>query len=339
MHPETLRAEAPRPGTLRIATFNADLTRDGPGLALRDIAGGSDTQVRAVLDILIAAQADVLLLTNLDWDGDGAALAALRAGLAERGLAYAATFAPRPNTGLRTGLDLDGDGRLNGPGDAQGWGRFAGEGGMAILSRLPLDTAAARDFSGFLWRDLPGGLLAPATLPAEALALQRLSSTGHWDVPVTLPGGARLHLLAFHATPPAFDGPGDRNGRRNHDEAAFWLRLLDGALPFPAPEGPFVLLGDANLDPAAGEGRAAALTALLSDPRLTDPGPQGAEGTATADWRDKGLGLRRVDYVLPAASLAVTGSGVLWPPATDPLAPSASAASAHRLVWVDITLP
>lgn len=292
-----------------------------------------------MIDVLAAAHADVILLTDLDWDAEGAALAALQGRLAERGLDYAATWAPQPNTGRRTGLDLDGDGRLNGPADAQGWGRFPGEGGMAVLSRLPLDTAAARDFSALLWRDLPGNLLAPGTLPPEALPLQRLSATGHWQVPVILPDGGRLHLLAFHATPPAFDGPEDRNGRRNHDEAAFWLRLLDGRLAFPAPLGAFVLLGDANLDPKTGDGRPEALAALLADPRLTDPSPQGAEGPATADWRDKGLGTRRVDYVLPSASLTVTASGVLWPPTADPLAAAATAASAHRLVWVDIALP
>ena len=40
---------------------------------------------------------------------------------------------------------------------------------------------------------------------------------------------ADLHLLAHHPTPPVFDGPEDRNGRRNHDEAALWTAWLDGA--------------------------------------------------------------------------------------------------------------
>ena len=35
-----------------------------------------------------------------------------------------------------------------------------------------------------------------------------------------LPDGRRLHLLTWHATPPAFEGPDRRNSRRNHDEAA-----------------------------------------------------------------------------------------------------------------------
>ena len=68
--------------------------------------------------------------------------------------------------------------------------------------------------------------------PPDLAAVQRLATTGFWDVPVETPSG-QLHLLAWHATPPVFDGPEDRNGRRNHDEAAFWRLLLEGALPMP----------------------------------------------------------------------------------------------------------
>ncbi len=44
-----------------------------------------------------------------------------------------------------------------------------------------------------------------------------------------LVGKTTLHLLASHPTPPAFDGPEDRNGRRNHDEIRFWNDYLDRA--------------------------------------------------------------------------------------------------------------
>ncbi len=300
----------------------------------------------------------MILLTGFDYDLDGAALGAFAARLEARGAAYPHRFALRPNTGWATGLDLDGDGRTGGPGDAQGHGRFAGEGGMAILSRLPVLAEEARDFSGFAWRDLPGGLIGGAGLSEAAAEVQRLSTTGHWAVPVALPGGGRLTLLAWYATPPVFDGPEDRNGRRNHDEAAFWSRLLDGELPIAAPLAPFVLLGDANLDLVDGDGRPAALEALLTDPRLQDPAPASAGGRAaaaqgganavqrgdpardTADWRDEpGPGNLRVDYVLPSADLQVTDAGIWWPAPGAPGAGAAEAASRHRLVWVDIALP
>lgn len=338
---------------LTVATFNAELSRDGPGLLYRDIADGTDAQIAAAIRVIAAADPDLLLLTGFDWDLDGLALGAFAGRLADAGAAYPHRLSLRPNTGLATERDMDGDGRLNEPEDAQGWGRFPGAGGMAVLSRLPLDTAGLRDFSGFLWRDLPGALIEADTLPAEARDHQRLSTTGHWDVPVILPDGQRLHLLAASAAPPVFDGPEDRNGRRNHDETAFWTHYLDGNLPWPAPAGSPVILGTLNLDPTDGDGRPAALAALLSDPRLTDPGQAGAGGAAAADpgqngdpARDtaafpppKGPGNLRVDYVLPAASLPVIASGVWWPAPGDPGADDAAAASRHRLVWVRLAIP
>ena len=338
-----------------MATFNADLSREGPGLLLRDILTGSDPQVEAAAQVIAAAAPDVILLTGIDYDLGGVALGAFADRLAAAGANYAHRLSLRPNTGMATALDLDGDGQSGGPGDAQGFGRFAGEGGMAILSRLPLGEAT--DYSAFLWRDLPGNLMGGAGLPDATAAVQRLSSTGHWAVPVELPAGGQIMLLAWTATPPVFDGPEDRNGRRNHDEAAFWTQLLDGDLPFAPPAAPFVLLGDANLDPLDGDGRADALNALLGDARLQDLRPesagavaaakQGGANTAhkgpaaldTADWPDDpGPGNMRVDYLLPSAGLVVRGSGVWWPE-PGPAADLATAASRHRLVFVDIGLP
>ena len=34
--------------------------------------------------------------------------------------------------------------------------------------------------------------------------------------------GKKIHFLVSHPTPPVFDGPEDRNGRRNHDEIRLW---------------------------------------------------------------------------------------------------------------------
>ena len=345
--------------TLRIATFNVELSRAGPGLLLRDILGGKDPQVDAVATIIARTSPDILLLTGFDYDRGLAALGAFADVLAHKDAAYAHIFALRPNTGMMTDFDLDGDGRLRGPGDAQGFGNFAGEGGMAILSRLPIDEPGLRDFSTYLWRDLPGNLTAEAGLTAEALANMRLSTTAHWDVPINLPDGQNLHLLAYYASPPVFDGPEDRNGRRNHDETAFWQRYLDGDLPPAPPKQAFVIIGDANLDPVDGDGRRDGILALLADPRLQDPAPQspgariaassdggvnaGQKGNPardTANWpADKGPGNLRVDYVLPSVDLNVTASGVWWPdPATND-GELAITASRHRLVWVDLELP
>jgi Endonuclease/Exonuclease/phosphatase family len=330
--------------TLRIATWNVGLDRVGPGLLVQDLAKGEDPQLAAVTRVIVALKADVLLLTSVDYDRGGVALRLLAEDLAAAGLDYPHRFALRPNTGTQTGFDVDGNGRTGDPRDAQGFGLYAGQGGMAVLSRLPLDAAGARDFSDLLWRDLPG---SQAQDPPELAAVQRLATTGFWDVPVLTAEGP-LHLLAWHATPPVFDGPEDRNGRRNHDEAAFWRLFLDGALPMPPPEAPFVILGDGNLDPADGDGLREGISALLTHPALRDPSPRGSHGrtepnhagdpaldTALYDT----IGGLRLDYVLPSARLAVAASGVLWPTPDDPLAADLAAASRHFPVWVDITLP
>lgn len=303
--------------------------------------------------MIAAADADILLLTDLDWDADGVALGALKSALDAAAHPYPFAFAFRPNAGEPTGFDLDGDGAADGPRDAQGFGTFRGQGGMAILSRLPMDTGHARDLSSFLWRDLPGNRMAEADLPEGAEGRLRLSAHGMWDVPVLLPDGSALHLLAWHAGPPVF-APDAMNRARNHDEAAFWPLYLDGRLPWAPPQGPFVLLGNANADPEDGAGDRTAIRALLSDPRLTDPRPASPGGQAaalpgkagdpaldTTDWAvnpNVGDNLR-VDYVLPSATLSVIGSGILWPAPADPFAATVAAASPHRLVWVDIDLP
>ena len=102
------------------------------------------------------------------------------------------------------------------------------------LSRFPIHRARVRTFRSFLWHDMPGALLpddtstdAPADWYApDALAVLRLSSKSHWDVPIDVEG-VTVHLLASHPTPPVFDGPEDRNGCRNHDEIRFWCDYID----------------------------------------------------------------------------------------------------------------
>ncbi|SFI87918.1 endonuclease/exonuclease/phosphatase family protein [Albimonas pacifica] len=365
----------PAPGSVRVATFNASLSRAGAGLAWKAVAERQD-QALAVARILLTVRPDVLLVQELDHDPEGLALAALadllEAGVEDGppGLAYPHRFSAPPNTGVPSGLDLDGDGAARGPDDAQGWGRFAGQYGMAVLSRLPLDVSAARTFRRLPWAAMPGALLPAEAYPAGAPARLRLSSKSHWDLPAILPDGRRLHLLASHPTPPVFDGPEDRNGRRNHDEIRFWADYLSGegwmvddagragALPEGASA---VVLGDLNADPMDGDGRREGIGALLDHPRLQDPRPRSPGGAAaaqaqgganagqrgdpaldTADWRDaRGPGNLRVDFVLPTRDLEVAGAGVFWPAPEDPRAAWVEpgrrpVSSDHRLVWVDL---
>ncbi|SIS53222.1 Endonuclease/Exonuclease/phosphatase family protein [Roseivivax lentus] len=275
-----------------------------------------DADLAAALAGIEALDADILLLTDIDYDHGLAALSALNDRLAEP---YPHLFARLPNTGMPTGRDLDGNGALAEPRDAQGYGWYGGEGGMAVLSRLPL--SLIWEGSAMLWQDVPDTRMPPDD---PGRGIQRLSTAAHWMLRAG-DGAEALTLMMFHATPPVFDGPEDRNGARNHDEIMLWRHLLDGRLPVAPPEGRFVVLGHANLDPVRGAGRRQAISALLDDPRLRDPHP----GAPTSLWPET-LGALRLSYVLPSRDLVLQGAG---------LRPPAEATGPHGAVWIDVAPP
>lgn len=363
-------ADPPPPpaGALRVATFNAALSRRAPGQLAQELRLGGSPQIDAVAEIIQRVRPDILLINEFDHDPRGVALDLVAETLTQgrngaEGIAYPHRFAAPSNTGVLTGFDLDGDGEMARPRDAHGFGFYEGQFGMALLSRLPL--GPARTFRALRWADMPGNLIPPGHYPPEAAAALRLSSKSHWDVVVETPGGP-LHVLASHPTPPVFDGPEDANGRRNADEVLFWVRYLDGedwmtddaGVAGGAADAPFVLLGDLNADPADGDGRREAIRALLGHRRIADPEPRSAGGAEAADadhagdpaldtaafGRDPGPGAIRVDYVLPSRRLEIVGSGVFWPAGGDPLRRLVGdggemVSSDHRLVWVDLRLP
>ncbi len=366
------------PGALRVAQFNAAMARPGAGVLLADIERRAP-QVLAVAEIVLRTRPDILLINELDADPEGRALAAFADLLAEGvagldGLAYPHRFQGPQNVGLPSGRDLDGDGRAAGPRDAWGFGRFPGQYAMALLSRFPL--GEVRSFTRLPWSAMPEARRPrlPDGTPFHddaTWAALRLSSKSHWIAPVRLPGGATLHILAAHPTPPVFDGPEDLNGRRNADEIRLLAEILSGGgdwlvddrgraggLP---PDASAVVLGDLNADPHDGDGRRAEIAALLAHPRLVDPAPESPGAAAagprpglagpparhTADWPDgpSDPGNLRVDYALPTADLEILGTGVFWPAPGDPLARLTArrgrreASSDHRLVWLDLRAP
>lgn len=364
---------------IRVATFNASLSRNGPGVLLSDLRKGDQSQIEAVAQIIRITRPDILLINEFDFDLEQLASAAFTDLLREngedtKGIDYPFAFARPSNTGLATGFDLNADGKANGPEDAHGYGRFHGQYGMLVLSRFPILADDARTFSKMLWADLPRADLpvhsdgSPFPTAAAQTAI-RLSSKSHWDVPIDVDGRV-LHLFASHPTPPVFDGPEDRNGKRNGDEIRFWARYVDGAefvddlgRAASRRDAPFVVLGDLNADPFDGDGIHGAIADLLANTKVQDPKPVSLGGAAaaqsqgganlahegdaaldTADWNDsRGPGNLRVDYVLPSADLSIKGAGVFWPAPGEQgydLVGKAKggrpASSDHRLVWVDI---
>ena len=303
--------------TLRLALWHAQVSRDGPGLLLRDLA-------REEPDLVAFAQAlgdaDIIVLTRFDYDAQALAATAFAELI---GVGHDYVLPLKSNAGLPTGDDIDNDGRFGEPEDAQAYGRFPGQEALAVLSRFPIAHQDVRGFNDILWADLPGTHAQPED---TGLADQRLSSGGHWIVPIDIPDSngvsQRLSLLIGHAGAPVFDGPEDRNGRRNLDELRLWDQILDGEHG-PAPEGPLVFMANTNLDPSRGEGYRDAMARFLDHPRWQDPLPD----EITAHWDRPGP--MRVSYLLPSSALRVRAARVQSPLTDEP----------HSLITVDIDWP
>ena len=314
---------------LKVATFNVSMEATNYkalGMKPSDqvlqhvLSTGEHSQVKNIAEIIQRVNPDILMLNEFDYIADKRkgvdAFVKNYLNVSQGGLEpvdYPYTYVATVNTGEPTKFDLDNNGKAEGfGGDAYGFGLYPGQYGMALLSKYPIDVDGIRTFQTFKWHHMPHPQVpiipdesgstdkGKPWYDVEEWAALRLSSKSHWDVPVKV-GGKTVHILAMHPTPPNFDGSEDRNGKRNHDEIALWRHLLDGQLG-AAPEGPFVLLGDANLDPQDSDGRHAAMREILSDPWLQDPEPASAGGRAlaNADQHD----LTTADVVMPLTAVA-----------------------------------
>ncbi|MDA3628667.1 endonuclease/exonuclease/phosphatase family protein [Saccharopolyspora sp. WRP15-2] len=359
---------------VRFATFNASLNRSAEGELLADLSTPDDPQAQEVAEVVQRTRPDVLLLNEFDYVEGGAAVGAFRTNYLARGqhgadpIDYPYAYTAPVNTGVPSGMDLDNDGAVGGPGDAHGFGAFPGQYGMVVLSKYPI--GPARTFQQFRWADMPGARLPddPATpepadwFSPEELEQVRLSSKSHWDLPIDV-DGRTVHFLTSHPTPPAFDGPEKRNVLRNQDEIRFWADYVtpkrgdyiyddQGIRGGLAPGSQFVVAGDQNSDPLDGDSNG--IRQLLQAPRVIDPRPgsagaveaSGTQGGAnenhrgdpfldTGDFNDESPGNLRIDYVLPSAPLVPLRAEVFWPTSDDELS-RLNDASDHHLVWLDV---
>jgi len=326
---------------IRFSAFNVqNVTRE-------DFADGQPSdKVGAVVGVISTIKPHVLLLSEVESgqrDGAVGSVAAMIAALVSESGWPMRAYAWPVNTGVHSGLDLDNNGVVDANsegrdygGDCLGYGEFPGQYGFALLvhESVGVDLEKVRTFKDLKWSAMFGALVPPADGSGEGswytdeeLAALPLSSKTHVDVPVRLPDGRVVHVLASHPTPPVFDGPEDRNGRRNHDEIRFWSDYLatgkyitdDSGLWGPLPRGSaFVIMGDLNADPARGDSLDNPIAKwLLSNPRVQgDVVPRSVtafrnlEPDMTAVWK------MRVDYVLPSVGLEVVNAGV-WRGAAD----------------------
>ncbi len=364
--------------SLRVATFNTSLYRDEEGGLIDDLSDPQSEQPAEIAEIIQVVRPDVLLINELDYDADGQAIDLFSDDFLgtpqgdEEALDYPYRYAFASNTGIPSGFDLSGDGSDGGEvgteeyaQNAYGYGIFPGQYAFGVVSKYPLDTEAKRTFQKFLWSDMPDHRIPQDFYSDEAQQALRLSSKNHVDLPIEI-GDHRLHLLASHPTPPAFDGDEQRNLHRNHDEIRLWLDYIrpgegdyiyddqghHGGLDEDAP---FVIVGDLNNDPFDGDGTDIPAE-LVGDPRITDPEQasdggqhagetsggvnethQGPHRVVTSDWPPFSTGHLRVDYALPSSNLRVDDGEVFWPAPDEPYADLVDATD-HRLVWVDVTL-
>jgi hypothetical protein len=356
---------APPQEDVRFATFNASLNRPSAGLLTTHLSDPSvDDQFRRqaknVAEVIQRIRPDVLLVNEFDPLNNAAAEPGpedlFRDNFLEvsqngaQPIEYPYAFIAPSNTGVPSGMDLDNSGGLpGGPNDAFGFGFFPGQFGMVVYSRYPIDFDNVRTFQLFKWKDMPGNLIpTPFYSPAEVEIL-RLSSKSHWDIPIEV-DGKTVHFLVSHPTPPVFDGPEDRNGRRNNDEIRFWADYIspgksgyiyddEGAFGGLKPGELFVIAGDQNSDPLDGDSLPGSIQQLLEHPlvngKLTPESAGAVEASSlqggantthrsdprfdTADFADTAPGNLRADYVLPRKNLQLVDAGVFWPLQSDPL--------------------
>jgi Endonuclease/Exonuclease/phosphatase family len=352
---------------VRFATFNASLNRPVAGQLRADLSVTDPNstsvfvrQARNVAEVIQRVRPDVLLINEFDFDPVAADL--FRKNFLEvsqngaEPIKYPYAFIAPSNTGIATGFDLNNNGAIvttpGAPGygdDAFGFGAFPGQFGMVVYSKYPIDTSAARTFQLFKWKDMPGNLIPTPFYSPEEVAILRLSSKSHWDLPIAI-GKKTVHFLVSHPTPPVFDGPEDRNGRRNFDEIRFWADYItpgksgyiyddSGVHGGLKPGELFVIAGDQNSDPLDGDSIPGAIQQLTENPVVNTkvtPESAGAVEAATlqgganlnhrsdprfdtADFADTAPGNLHADYVLPRKTLQIVGSGVFWPLQSDPL--------------------
>jgi hypothetical protein len=368
-------------GDLRVATFSAGLSRSVPGQLAEDLSAPGDDRGLQVAETVQRAAPDVVLLTDFDVDGGEDVAQSFRTNYlavgtgGQEGIDYPYLYVAEVNNGVDTGADLDNDGVIGGSGDAYGPGEFAGQHGMVLYSRHPLDTEGVRTFRELPWDAMPYNAIPEDTFTDLERSVLRLSSSSHWDIPVQV-DGQTVHILAAQ---PSRAEDGIAGTARHHDEMRFWADYVQGKAGYAQddqgrtgglPAGrEFVLAGD--FGPLTGQDFAGAedahpsgMARLLDDQDIADPHPEsagarslagdeaGSQSTATeVVARDDGeWELARSDYVLPSTALETSDAGVFWPlpgqvgahltnaqaPGGDPGEPNPSTPSEHRLVWTDL---
>lgn len=360
--------------TIRVASYNIAMYGSDEDDVLHNLQDSElPIQYKNIASIIKVVRPDVLVLMEIDYDSTQIIIDLFNGLLSDSAgnleiLDYPYRYQIPSNTGEISKVDMNGDGLINIPQDAYGYGKYAGQYASAIMSKYPLDLERSRSFKKFLWKNMPD-----ASLPinadgsdyysTEILADFRLSSKNHIDIPIMMKNDKIVHALIAHPTPPVFDGVEDRNGKRNHDEIKLWADYISGEDYLTDDNGlrggltedtSFIIFGDLNADPLDGDSYQSAINQLLEHPKVNTeiaigskiPSSNGGKenilkskriGNGTYHTSHFGL---RIDYVLPSQDIQVIDSGVFWPTKEEKYASivAKKVSSDHLLVWADIVL-
>ncbi|MDX1409661.1 MAG: endonuclease/exonuclease/phosphatase family protein, partial [Saprospiraceae bacterium] len=233
------RTTSSQPDTVRFASYNVSMFREGADSLSRELTATIPQQVRRVASVIQRVRPDVLALMEFDYDSSGLALKLFM----ERCLAvgqmgadpitFPYGYQVPSNTGLLSGVDLNDDGVVQLPEDGFGFGRHPGQYAFALLSQYPLLTEEIRSFQQLLWKEMPQPRWpvrenGTTWYSEEARSVMRVSSKNHIDIPLQI-GDRNVHVILAHPTPPVFDGVEDRNGLRNFDEIRLLKDYVEGA--------------------------------------------------------------------------------------------------------------
>ena len=358
--------------SIRFASYNVALYRSEAGGLEKDLASKQDTQLQNVAAVIQHVRPDVLALMEFDYNSDEKLLHLFQENylsISQQGdeaIGYPYVISIASNTGVLSDHDLNNDGKIALPDDGYGYGAYEGQYAFALLSKYPIKEEAIRSLQKFRWQNMPG---AKKPIYEDGTSFYeddewkdlRISSKNHVDIPVAISDQQDVHVILAHPTPPVFDGAEDRNGKRNFDEIRLLSDYINGADYLVDDHGnaggleqgaAFVVMGDLNADPKAGDSYQGAISQLLDNPRVHQAVasgalvPKNAGGTQSITRIQEGadpmiatsfFGLR-IDYVLPSANAAVINTGVFWPAEGEALYEQVKDrnASDHLLVYVDV---
>ena len=213
--------------SLRVATIQANLTGETPEELPAALMRGTDRQAAQVADKISSANADVVVLTDMDATQE--AVDALNEnylnnlGDDRADVDYGYSYLAVGSKGLQSGADLNADGVIGSAEDAWGQAAFAEQGSIVVLSKYPIAQEQVTRVSQLTWQHVANDMLHHTDLSGVLAASIPVMSTGLWDIPIQY-RGEPVHILATQTQPDAQDEEFAK--ARQMDE----LKVIDGYL-------------------------------------------------------------------------------------------------------------